>query len=177
MKERLSAVMDGDPAMDRPDDVLARLGTDSELRECWQTYCLIGDAMRGERVDAEGFVSRVMGALDDHPTVLAPVRRRTLEKGLLPQRLLPLAASVMGVAAVGWIATSIGTSDKASEPRAVQAVAQVASPLPVRNSATVAAVDPHREYVFVHQASSRNSPLPGVAQYVRSVSEVQGGGR
>ncbi len=177
MKERLSAVMDGDPAMDRTEDVLARLGTDSELRECWQTYCLIGDAMRGEGSGAGGLVDRVMGALDDDPTVLAPVRRRAAEKASLAQRLLPLAASLMGVAAVGWIASSIGTTDKATEPRAVQAVAQVVSSVPVRSSTAVAAVDPHREYVFVHQAASRNSPLPGVAQYVRSVSEVQGGSR
>ncbi|MCB1929048.1 MAG: sigma-E factor negative regulatory protein [Rhodocyclaceae bacterium] len=173
MKEELSAVLDGAAAQDREDAVLTRIRADAELRERWQVYCLIGDAMRGERVTGGSVVDGVMSALESEPTVLAP-RRASRLKGSLAHRALPIAASVMGVAVVAWMATTIGGDP---EVRAVQPVAKLDAP--PRHVAPVAtgSIEPHREYVFIHQASSRNSPLPGVAQYVRSVSEVQGGAR
>lgn len=177
MNEQLSAALDGHADAEACDATLARLGTDSDLRERWDTYCLIGDAMRGDAMRPSGFVAGVMEALEAEPTVLAPVNPRPKPSGEAgwSHRLLPIAASVMGVAVVGWIAASLG-GDREASSRAVQPVAAVALAVPARHQ-TVARqdIDPHREYVFIHQASSLNSPLPGVAQYVRSVSEVQGG--
>ncbi|MCB1907920.1 MAG: sigma-E factor negative regulatory protein [Rhodocyclaceae bacterium] len=180
MKEELSAVLDGAAAHDREDAVMARIRADGELRERWQVYCLIGDALRGERNAAGNIVDGVMSALETEPTVLAP-RRATRLKASLAHRVLPIAASVMGVAVVAWVAITIGGD---SEVRGVQPATQLAQQAkPVAPVASVVApvargaVEPPREYVFIHQASSRTSPLPGVAQYVRSVSEVQGGTR
>ncbi|MCB1890170.1 MAG: anti-sigma 24 factor [Rhodocyclaceae bacterium] len=178
MSEQVSAVLDGDVDADALARLVARLGSDSELRERWDTYCLIGDAMRGDAAAPSGLVTGVMAALETEPTILAPARTEASDGAGWSQRVLPIAASVMGVAVVGWMAMTLG-NDREAAPSAVQSVARISQPesRPVQPVASRQAIDPHREYVFIHQASSRNSPLPGVAQYVRSVSEVQGVGR
>lgn len=174
MKERLSAAMDGEVELGGSGNLLSRIHGDSELRERWQTYCLIGDALRGDGSKEGDFVGRVMAALDGEPTALAP-RVATARPGRArwADRVLPIAASLMGVAAVGWMATAF-QAESAGDGRAVQPVASLGQAaaqvdrVPVTNQS----MDPHREYVFIHQASSRSSPIPGIAQYVRSVSEV-----
>ncbi|MCB1955913.1 MAG: anti-sigma 24 factor [Rhodocyclaceae bacterium] len=178
MREQVSAALDGHSDADAFDRTVARLGSDSELRESWDTYCLIGDALRGDAAGPSDFVAGVMSAIAQEPTVLAPPKARAETSSGWGQRILPIAASVMGVAVVGWMATNLG-ADREAAGRSVQPVAQLTQPEVVRSQpvSTRQAIDPHREFVFIHQASSRSSPLPGVAQYVRSVSEVQGVGR
>lgn len=178
MREQVSAALDGHSDADAFDRTVARLGSDSELRERWDAYCLIGDALRGDASAPSDFVSGVMMAIANEPTVLAPPKAPTVAASGWTQRILPIAASIMGVAVVGWMATTLGT-DREPAGRSVQPVAQLAQPEIVRSQpvSTRQTVDPHREFVFIHQASSHSSPLPGVAQYVRSVSEVQGVGR
>ena len=86
------------------DDASARvfesIKRDAGLREDWERYCLIGDVLRDESSLSAGFTDKVMASLDGEPTVLAPVRR---ERSAWAARLMPIAASVMGVAAVGWL--------------------------------------------------------------------------
>lgn len=171
--------MDGHSAGAGRGELIDRLGEDSELREKWQAYCLIGDALRGEPALGRSVAARVMSVLENEPTVLAPVRVRhkPSHRGALLDRALPIAASLMGVAAVGWVAMTLSET-RISESSAVAPVAALKQ-LPAsieRVSADPAPIDLHREYVFIHQASSRNGPIPSVAQYVRSVSELQSGG-
>ena len=176
MKERLSAVMDGDTGVSGSSELIQRVGGDSELDEHWHAYCLIGDALRGEKSLASDFVPRVMEALEKEPTVLAPVSPSKRHGGRA-NRWMAVAASVMGVAVVGWMALTV--NQDATEPsRAVQAVASVKQPTKVVQpvSATADVVDAHREYLFIHQVSTHSGQIPGVARYVRSVSEVGTGG-
>lgn len=104
--ERMSAFMDGEVDGDEVAGQVARLQQDPALRECWDTYHLIGDALRGNprpAVDA-AFMARFSAALAQEPTVLAP--RAPARKRLLPRIALPLAASFGGVALVAWLALS-----------------------------------------------------------------------
>ncbi|MGD8483366.1 MAG: sigma-E factor negative regulatory protein, partial [Thioalkalispiraceae bacterium] len=71
-EERLSALVDGEET--HTDDVLSRIKQDDELRQRWQRYHLISDAMKGY-LDGPSYPdisARVSQALDNEPTVLAP---------------------------------------------------------------------------------------------------------
>lgn len=177
MKDELSALLDNDLDDGASSRALDALRRDPELRARWQGYCLIGDVLRGERDGSTDFTSRVMSEIRAEPTVLAPrasgVDNDTARTGGAMQSLFAVAASVMGVAAVGWVAVSmLGGQDSlpvsASIEPAVQLVEQVALPSSV--VAVSQQTDPHRKYVFVHQAMNGGGPIPGALQYVRTVS-------
>jgi sigma-E factor negative regulatory protein RseA len=176
MTEKLSALLDGhlddDAAAHSVFDDLRR---DQVMREKWGAYCLIGDALRGEAPVARDLTSRVLARLEAEPTVLAPARRvgAVARSTRLGRVVLPVAASVMGVTAVGWVVQSM-------EPRS--GPLEVAAKVAGKGAGMVAAAapaalpdDPLRSYVFAHQALSGGSPIPGVAQYVRTVTEVRQG--
>jgi sigma-E factor negative regulatory protein RseA len=179
MKDELSALLDNDLDDDASSRALDALRRDPDLRARWGAYCLIGDVLRGERGGSADFTSRVMAQVRAEPTVLAPkasavdaVSESARAGGAL-QPLFAVAASVMGVAAVGWVAMSmLGGEDTlpviAGIEPAVQFVEQVALPASVAGLAQQS--DPHRKYVFVHQAMNGGGPIPGAVQYVRTVS-------
>src|SRR5450759_1726101 len=50
MKQQLSDLMAGELDRGRSDAAWKSLSADAELRDCWRTYHLIGDCMRGEVV-------------------------------------------------------------------------------------------------------------------------------
>ncbi|MBD5805313.1 Anti-sigma-E factor RseA [Azoarcus sp. Aa7] len=173
MKDRLSALLDGDLDEQSAHPVFESMRRDRSLRTEWEAYCLIGDVLRGDRDGNAGFVGRVMANIDEAPTLLAPPVR-AVEGGWLRRSLMPLAASVMGVAAVGWVAHTL-YSDQGQGGGSRVAVARSSAATAVRPVAVVptpVAVDPTREYVFVHQAMSGGGPISGVIQHVRTVSDV-----
>ena len=176
MKEQISALMDDEIYPASAGSLLDHLRHDDELRRQWRSYCVVGDALRGQAGAADEFTARVMATIDTEPTVLAPVRSpRDAKSGTaLLQRTMPLVASVMGVAAVGWIAHSIN-SGSAAEPPQQLAIARVpvvsAAGLQTHTDAGPSAGESQREYVFVHQALSGSGLMPGVTQYVRTVAE------
>lgn len=185
MKDKLSALIDGDLDEFTMCPVFDGLRRDDSLRRDWETYCLIGDLIRGDRAGSAGFVERVMAGLDAEPTVFAPAasavastRRSAL------QSLMPIAASVMGVAAVGLVAATL-YSQGASAPATVAVQRNSAQPVmvsSVQSGAIAARVkgsgdDALREYVFAHQGVS-GGPMPAAVQYVRTVSaQNEGDGR
>lgn len=100
----LSALLDGalEPHEARP--LVRSVVQDSELRKSWQAYVLVGDQLRQEGSIATDLTAGVMARIREEPVVLAP--------GLPPRQaerkhsLLALAASLAGVAIVGWLALS-----------------------------------------------------------------------
>jgi sigma-E factor negative regulatory protein RseA len=122
--ENISTLMDGELDGDEAGRAIARLKADSLSRETWDTYHLIGDAMRGATGStgaaavvaavgasgAPGFGLRFSERLAQEPTVLAP----HTSVSSTPQRFLgkfqtyalSAAASVAAVAVVGWVALS-----------------------------------------------------------------------
>ncbi|GHT83627.1 hypothetical protein AGMMS49543_11550 [Betaproteobacteria bacterium] len=176
MKEKLSALLDGDVDDDMARVLLSRLGADAGLRKDWNDWCLIGDSIRGEARYMPDFVSGVMSRLDDEPTVLAPPRRE--EQDAPPsfwQRLAPIAASLMGVLAVAGVVATLSHGDKGSVPATpALAAAPTRAPTPpvavaVRNEDAA-----WREYLLAHQAMAGGGPMPAAVQYVRTVSPQAG---
>lgn len=201
MNERLSSLKDSELEEEELARVMDAVKLQPQVRERWHLYSLIGDTLRQERgldFDVQG---RVMAELEAEPTVLAPVARRNPEGGRI-RWALPLAASFMGVAAVAWVAQSVGpagggvltaarspvvehvvepvavASVKSQPASAVAAVPPVAAVAPPREIAAAQPVIPvserfEREYLLAHQAYATSPSMSGVVQYVRTVSEAR----
>jgi sigma-E factor negative regulatory protein RseA len=190
--------MDGELGVDEADREIARLKADESLRAHWDTYHLIGDAMRGDRADLPGFSTRFAERLAQEPTVLAPARRAP--RGRLQTIVLSIAASVAAIAVVGWVTYSTlvvqpelagGTLAQAPsvQPAPVQpapsllaqrgdtaqsgplAQPMIAAPQPTLAPPVALASPEHmHEYMLAHQGISPTTAIQGVAPYIRTVS-------
>lgn len=105
MKDQLSAFMDGEIAPGDAQHLMTGVGAGGELKQAWQHYHLIGDAMRGDAHLHHGMTARIMAAVETEPTVLAPAASRSSASagrdGRGFQRWLSVAASVAAVMFVG----------------------------------------------------------------------------
>jgi sigma-E factor negative regulatory protein RseA len=162
MKEKISALMDGELDERAAGEAIDALRREGEALECWRIYHLISDGMRDTRLRSSGFAARVSQRLEAEPTVLAP--------GNLPgktpaQRFaFAAAASVAAVALVGWLAL-------APQPETPAAVAQLRPAItPVVNVPLPSAAN---DYLLAHQGFSPRVSLQGMAPYVRTVAEHQ----
>ena len=160
MSEKLSAWMDGELGDDEARALLPRLKQDARLRQDWDCYHAIGDALRG--VHGRELCADVRARLEAEPTVLAP---RRLGRRPRPVRAaLSLAASAAAVAFVAWMALS-GTTQEvpqiAASPVAAPSVQLVAVP----------AGAGAKDYLLAHQRYSPSSAMQGVASYVRTVAD------
>jgi sigma-E factor negative regulatory protein RseA len=101
-RQRLSALQDDELAPAQVPALLDAMATDPELRERWERYALIGQAIRGEAIDpsARDLADRVRATLASEPTVLCPHRleRTRYRRGVRRYAGLALAASVVLVA-------------------------------------------------------------------------------
>lgn len=102
IRERLSALVDGELANLEAVEMLDRLSRETELKQLWERYHLVSDVMRNDfpsvaRVD---LVDRVRQSLDAEPVAIRPARR--LPVSLKPVAGLALAASIAVVAVLGF---------------------------------------------------------------------------
>lgn len=142
MSERISALMDGEMVDDAAVHELALLRGSGEFREAWNTYHLIGDALRGDI--SPSIAERVSAQLAVEPTVLAPKPIREPAHHSYVRYALSAAAGVAGVALVVWTAAPVlnPTPAQMVAVRAVPASAGVVDKKKVEN------------YLFAHQPSS-----------------------
>lgn len=158
MKETLSAWMDSELSGEQVGLLLPQLKSDAELRRTWDSYHLIGDALRG--VHGADLCAGIRARLAAEPTVLAPQRRSNTEK--LRWTALSMAASLAAVAFVGWIAL----------PGAQQSSLQLAmAHAPKVQLAVMPMGERAKNYLLAHQRYSPSSAMQGVAPYVRTVAE------
>jgi sigma-E factor negative regulatory protein RseA len=171
MKQRLSAMMDDAADEQECESCVRRLKEDSELRESWDLYHLIGDALRGHT--APEIAERVQRRIAAEPTVLAP-RPVAVRGRRAAWHALPIAASVAAVALVGWMALPLfeGPGGPAPQPVAqapeAPPVAQAPEPQPVPVAQGVG------DYLLAHQRFSPSVAIGGIAPYIRSVTEESG---
>ncbi|HEX5767184.1 MAG TPA: sigma-E factor negative regulatory protein [Burkholderiales bacterium] len=161
MKERLSALMDGELDDKSAAEVMNALGSERDALRTWRTYQLISDAMRESRLLSADFASRLAERLAAEPTVLAP---RALQTQSRKWYALSAAASLAAVALVGWVAfappqpptpapTPVAQTPTEPKPNIV--------PLPTTAN----------DYLLAHQAFSPRMYLQGMAPYARTVAE------
>lgn len=178
MKSRLSGLMDGELAEHDAQELFAGLRQDEALRSRWLEYQLIGDTLKGEKDLHVEFTGRVMAALEAEPTVLAP--RTPARRQLWHRHALALAATLAGVAVVGWLA--LGTAQSPDPAAVAQAPAQsaniavataknAASVVPVAIAQREAAPD-MQQYLVAHEAQSSLLQFRGGAEHIRTVAAV-----
>ncbi len=176
--DKISALMDGELDEDEVSQLFSRLKPQGEMRESWDTFHLIGDALRGDGRLSPPLSRRITERLAAEPTVLAPRRHTTAKR--VNTYVLSAAASLSAVALVVWVAfsvTPLGTPPqeiaKARIPAAitVPATAQVAS---IANlSSDLSNQGNLNEYLLAHQGFSPSTAIQGVVPYIRSVSDSQ----
>lgn len=167
--DKISALMDGELDELQARQELARLRQQRELRESWDTFHLIGDALRGDALLSANLKRRVSERLAQEPIVMAP-RRRAARK--IMTYALSAAASISAVALVGWVAISISTVS--TQPEVARAPTPAAVlPAPASQITSVPNEGSMNEYLLAHQGFSPSTAIQGVAPYIRSVSVSQ----
>lgn len=162
MKDRISALMDGELDDASAAQAIDALAADREARDTWRTYHLVSDALGKSRMLSAGFTERVGAELAKEPTVLAPSRLKSEP----PRRWVAMAAGVAAVALVGWLGF-------APQQTAVAPVAQAPSASPeveAKSAPTVPLPSGTSDYLLAHHGFSPRVSL-GMAPYVRTVSE------
>ena len=115
MKEKISALMDGELDGRTAEQLVDELRRGGDCLEAWRTYHVVGDAMRDTRLLSEGFAARVAQRLAAEPTVLA-ARRAERQ----PRRWIALPAAIAAsVAAVALVALAIPQGSGAPGGRAL----------------------------------------------------------
>jgi sigma-E factor negative regulatory protein RseA len=164
---KISEWMDGELPAHETRQQVDRVKEDGELHECWATFHLIGDMLRGERPLSQEFEQRLATRLAGEPTVLAP---RPPAARRFATYALSAAASLSAVAVVGWLAffnnplvpqPEIAQQQIPPAPAAIPVEPQLAS---VPNDGTM------NEYLIAHQEFSPSTEIQGLAPYIRSVS-------
>ena len=176
----ISALYDGEA---EAHELRAAVGRSLADAERWRLYGLIGDGLRGESLAAADLTDRVMMRVAEEPVVLAP-RRLAAQHRQHP--LLALAASVAGVAVVGWLVLTDGALQpgaeptRASVPTQAQAIAVAVPPAPT--DMPPHARDPGsqpptgemrgdlREYLLAHHAHASTVRLGDSAKQIRTVA-------
>lgn len=168
MKNALSALLDGEAEEHEIRGLLTSLRADADLRRESSVYCLIGDSLRGETALDRDLVAGVMQALADGPVVLAPRARPSS----VARPLLALAASVAGVAVVGWLALAPqqpgSTAPVMAKNEQVLLRAEKLAGVPAKVAPI--AQGNMQEYLVAHQASISGLQLPSPAGHIRPVS-------
>jgi sigma-E factor negative regulatory protein RseA len=164
MKEKISALMDGELDEREAGRAIDALQGGGDARDTWRTYHLISDAMRDTRLLSVGFAARVAERLEKEPTVLAP---RRLKPDARPWYAIPAAAaaSVAGVGLVGYLAFA------PQQPGAPSAVpVAVVQPPEAPKPQLVPLPSGTHDYLLAHQGFSPRVSLQGMAPYARTVS-------
>ncbi|TBR13796.1 MAG: hypothetical protein EPO43_09610 [Rugosibacter sp.] len=191
MKTRISALMDGGLEAHETTAAVTTLSRDSEQKNLWHLYHVMGDAMRHEPDLTIDVTSRVMAALSLEPTVLSPTRpQRSVIRWQRP--VMALAASAAGVAVVAWVALApvrmpVGSMIVSSQALISQSVPSLAvmTPPPVTRTATPVSSTPSlpsvtsvaeaeqsarlQEYLVAHQ-TYEGGALVGGASHIRTIS-------
>jgi sigma-E factor negative regulatory protein RseA len=162
MKEKLSAIIDGELEGDIHAH-LNQLRSDAELRDAWDTYHLIGDALRGHKCPE--IAPRVISRLREEPTVLAPPRTRSTARRIGWYGMYA-AASLTAVAVVAWTAFPGWHSEFPLAGSPPTATAEI----PAEELVVSLPQSDVENYLLAHQPYSHVSAMQGVAPYVRSVA-------
>ena len=173
MKEKISALMDGELEGGAAEELIDELRRGGEPFEAWRIYHVAGDAMRDTRLLSEGFAVRLAQRLAEEPTVLAP---RRMERKPRSWMTMPaaIAASVAGVALVGWLAFAPQQPTQQAGAPLAQAPAPAALPRTAKadkKPARIPLPSATPDYLLAHQGFSPRVSLQGMAPYARTVSD------
>ena len=165
MKERISALMDGELEGHAAEEAIGSLRGEGEALESWRLYHLISDGLRQTTMLSAGFTARVSQRLAEEPTVLAPGRL----PGRTPAQRLAYAAaaSAAAIGLVSWLAFG-------PQPEVPKTTIAVAPTTVTVAPVTVQLTSSANDYLLAHQGFSPRVSLQGMVPYVRTVAERPG---
>jgi len=173
VREKLSALVDGELRSSDLHNHLARLRTDLELRGAWSTYHLIGDALRGHF--GPEIIDRVVARPRDEPTVVAP---RSAPFKRLSWYATSAAAGFAAVALVVWTASPMWRAPEPALGSVASGPTGTAGPVtagaPSAGTKPPAAPAEIENYLLAHHPFSHSSAMQGIARYARSVADERG---
>lgn len=185
--ERVSALMDGEMPADEMAQAVQQVAGDDALRDSWQMYHLVGEALRTGRhtacTDSDAFLDKLRQRMAQEPPVLRPIevvqpplewsrRAEAANEPVFRWRIVAGVASVAVAAAVGWsLVSGGGTSGGAQMARqdvgaptlasVSPAPAQQQSLVQVGNRPEVMLRDPRLdELLEAHQEAGGASQMP-----------------
>lgn len=155
MKEKLSALMDGELPVSKAAAMMQQLSCDDELRRIWDYYHLTRDALHD--LSGPDLRERLRIQLDTEPTILVPRRGKSVVKWrVFAQATAPRGAVVAVVAFVAGLAF---TSLQQKPPTIA------ATPTSEIKDAAILTADGANDYLFAHQLYSPHNAILGVAFY------------
>lgn len=167
----ISALFDGEL---EAHEVRAAIKASLDDPDRWRMYGLIGDGLRGEPVAAPDLTASVMARLGEEPVVLAP---RNLKARQRHHPLLALAASVAGVAVIGWVALTGNPRSPAAEHTLAAAQNSRLEPVGAVPLAPTFAQVPQggspgdlNEYLLAHHAQSAAGRPGDSTRQIRTVA-------
>ncbi len=189
----LSALLDGELEPHELDRTLHAVKHDRALRATWQAYALIGDRLRQESATGRDLTAGVMARIDAEPVVLAPGNLQAARAARGHHPMLALAASVAGVAVVGWLALAGSPAQFSPLPQAEHLAAATSNaptafgavpPAPTFSVATAAPTEGSTpaavastatrndlsEYLLAHHTQSATFRLGNNAGHARTVN-------
>lgn len=157
MKDQLSALIDGEFDVEKHEHIITALKVDSEMKEAWKHYHLIGDVIRGNVHLHHDCSLKIMHALEAEPTVLAvnkqvketvaDIKKRTIKTPMF----WSIAASIAAVMFVGLMVFELQLNG-----------AEEMMPIELANSAPL-------EYLQAHQSMAPSS----AAYYMQAASYTE----
>lgn len=108
--EEFSAAIDGELEHSELNDTVSKICKDGELKDCWQRYHLIRDALQSNLPNKINFKfsQSVMAAIESEPTVLTPSsisnEQSVFDKRLFKKQLTPVMKRVAGLAIAASVA-------------------------------------------------------------------------
>lgn len=166
MTKELSALLDGELEPHEAPRLWSDMKASPHLHSLWDDYHLIGTVIRREEPMALDMTSRIMTSLAEEPVILAP---RPVRQPGWHGSLVALAASVAGVAVVGWLAL---VQQSPSSERA--AMVRLENIPPVTRAVPPQGISEYQEYLLAHQANAPGLHMQGGAQHIRTVSAFAG---
>ena len=174
MKDKISALMDGELDSIDMADTISQIKESEELRNEWSTYHLIGDVLRQPAMSTPDIASNIRNELDIEPSVLAPDIPKERKSQVFAFAIA--ASMVAAVAAVTWMGGQTMNLPLADKP-SLQAVAPTVTSDPVlakkeeSNTEKLVLQDPAsiriNDYMFAH---GEFTAIRGVSPYMRTVA-------
>ncbi|HEX5337251.1 MAG TPA: sigma-E factor negative regulatory protein [Gallionella sp.] len=158
MKNKISALMDGELFEDDAEMLLGQIKREPGLHKEWATYHLIGDVLRQPEYIHRDISARVRERMQNEPVVLAPRSQMFKQKARV--FALSAAASLLAVGVVAWMSLQIG-------PDTAPQLAMQQTPL---RPASLQINPKSNDYLMAHQEFSPSTDMNGGASYIRTVS-------
>lgn len=161
MKQKISALMDGEMFEDEAESCLAqfKFKQGSEAKQNWAVYHLIGDVLRQPEHISADLSAAVRMRMQDEPTVLAP-RGQRMQSQRRSGFALSAAATLAAIGVVAWMSLQISP----------EATSQMVSQQAALRPASMQIKSNSNEYLMAHQEFSPSTDMNGGVSYIRTVT-------